>query len=146
MRKKKGENHSDPIYTNPIKNLPNINLTRDLVGSKSMFMCVSVILRGKHKKQNPQEIAGQFREILFMCFILRWFCRSQWIWSWETSGSIARINFRFHKPPKVMAGFLCRAGIQTTPNFRKFPCFSHNNFSQLWIPISQFWYHSAPDI
>ena len=23
MRKKKGENHSDPIYTNPIKNLPN---------------------------------------------------------------------------------------------------------------------------
>ena len=33
MRKKKGENHSDPIYTNPIKNLPSLNRCRHFASS-----------------------------------------------------------------------------------------------------------------
>ena len=44
----------------------------------------------------------------------------------------------------VTAGFLCRAGAQTTPNFqenfKKISKFLSEGFSQWWIPKLRFWY------
>ena len=50
---KKGENHSDPIYTNPIKNLPNLNARNQKCPFPGFSPSFCSFLRVRGRCENP---------------------------------------------------------------------------------------------